>query len=164
MAYCSAVCEVWRNSGFKRCHVRHVSTMWNWSKISLPNHASILSEPGPGVWLSSGVALRSLGSEQTWAIDSLCVPLHMWRDTDEILASWQRYVHGRWAGSPHLSLSAGFKLSCKVKRCQQAKLSCAFLPAFACHLIRSGQSSKGQKVGGVRLLCIDKGKISDLPW
>lgn len=66
--------------------------------------------------------------------------------------------------SPHLSLSTGFKLSCKVKHCQQAKLSCAFLPAFACHLICSGQSSKGQKVGRVRLLCIDKGKISDLPW
>lgn len=40
-------------------------------------------------------------------------------------------------------------MSCKGKR-QQKKLSCALLTPFApaCHLIRSGQSSKGHKVQG----------------
>lgn len=68
---------------------------------------------------------------------------------DEILPSWQRYTHGRWVGSPHLQLSGGFKLSCKVKH-QQEKLSCALLAPFApdCHLMCSGQSSKGHKVQG----------------
>lgn len=77
-----------------------------------------------------------------------CFPVQ--RGRDEVLASWWRYARGRWDGSAHLWLSGGFKLSCKVKRCQQEKLSSALLAPFAPehHLIRSGQSSKGHKVGG----------------
>lgn len=71
------------------------------------------------------------------------------KERDEILASWWRYSCGRWNESTHLWLSGSFKLSCKVKHCQQEKPSSALLAPFVpeCHLIRSGQSSKGHKVG-----------------